>query len=95
MTTIAGTTQFWGAPANTRRDTLALFNRKWELSERDRLCFDCLLPDCNQSDPQCPFDDGNVKRRQHIVKTVHRQKKQWERELDEAVARILEERKAR
>jgi len=68
---------------------------RYQLTEKDLLCFDCPLPECDQSDPRCPFNAGNItKRDRRIEKRVCRLRKKWERELDEAVARIMAEREA-
>jgi len=68
---------------------------RYQLNEQDLLCFDCPLPDCDQSDPRCPFNDGNItKRDRRMEKRVYRLRNKWECELDEAVARIVAEREA-
>lgn len=90
MTTIYATTQFWGEPADTKRDTLALCRRKWELSDLDRVCFECLLPECDQKDPRCPHNDD-----QSSAKRVYDMAfKSVRREVGFAVEQILEEREA-
>jgi len=88
----------WGHPADTTFDTLALRRCEWELSEQDRYCFECPLPECDQADPRCPFayvnSEKKAKRDRTLEKRIYRLRNKWERELDEAVERILAEREA-
>jgi len=94
-TPIHATTQFWGPSQDTTLDTLAFTREKWELSELDRYCFDCPLPECNQKDERCPFSYIHSQRkRNRIAKVVMRMRNKWERELDQAVERIVAEREA-
>lgn len=32
-----------------------------ELTDRDRVCFNCPLPECNQASEWCPFNDNRTK----------------------------------
>jgi len=85
---IHATTQFWGPPQDTRLDTQAHTTRHWELSELDRYCFDCPLPDCDQMDPRCPFNDDHSSAKR-VYDLAYKATK---REVDEAVAWIVAER---
>ena len=49
--------------------------------------------DCNQIDPRCPFYRSHHKQ-QAMAKASYRMRNKWERELDQAVERILAEREA-
>jgi len=50
--------------------------------------------DCNEKDERCPFYRKHHKQ-QAMAKASYRLRNKWQRELDEAVARILVEREAR
>ena len=80
---IHATTQFWGESPDTTRDTLAFSTKKWELSEQDRYCFECPLPECDQADERCPFSYVRSQRkRNHIAKVLQSQRKQWKRAVE-------------
>ena len=92
---IEATTQFWGDPLDISPDTLAMCTRKWELSEQDRYCFECPLPECDQQDERCPFSySQSQRRRNQIAKVIRRARQGWERAVDEAAAQIWAEREA-
>ena len=95
---IHATTQFWGPSQDTTLDTQAMCKCQWELSEQDRYCFACPLPECDQADPRCPFayvnSEKKAKRDRTLEKRIYRLRIKWQRELDEAVERIVAEREA-
>ena len=87
MTTpIHATTQFWGPSQDTTLDTQAMCKRQWELSEQDRYCFECPLPECDQKDECCPFNDdkSSTKRAYDLAY------KAAKREVEKAVREIQE-----
>ena len=95
---IYATTQFWGeAPRyQSEEKTRTVNNLVRELSEKEAACFDCPLyledgADCNQIDPRCPFYRSHHKQ-QAMAKASYRLRNKWQRELDEAVERIVAER---
>ena len=96
MPYIRVTTQFWGPSQDTTLDTQAMCKRQWELSEQDRYCCECPLPECDQADPRCPFayvnGEKKAKRDRTLEKRIYRLRNKWQRELNAAVERILAER---
>ena len=58
------------------------------LSEQDRYCFECPLPECDQKNPRCPFNDdkSSAKRAYDLAYKAAR------REVEKAVTAIVAER---
>ena len=90
MTHIRATTQFWGPPQDTRKGHVFPGGIDQTLSDLDRYCFECPLPDCNQMDRRCPHNDD----RSPTKRAYDLAHKAALREVDEAVERILAEREA-
>ena len=67
-----------------------------ELSAEDRVCFTCPLPECDQRDARCPFNDDRsaTKQDRRIEKRVKRLCSYWDRQIDEACRAAVREREA-
>ena len=47
----------WAHLSNGHKDHVFPGGIDLALSEQDRYCFECPLPECDQKDPCCPFND--------------------------------------
>ena len=77
----------WAHLSNGHKDHVFPGGIDLALSEQDRYCFECPLPECDQKDECCPFNDdkSSTKRAYDLAyKAARREVEKAVREIEEA-----------